>query len=126
MNSSNTASKTAVFTKEPADTKINGEYLSLIFCGVSAIALVGALLGNFGTLFNGNDTSVNFEDNLWVKTVTPVTVCLLVFGLAFYFYFIRMNKSNAQLAIFCLSFLSLSLSMLALAFSLFQVSVTKV
>jgi hypothetical protein len=119
MNSSNTS-------KDSSNGLINAEYLTFILCAGSAIALIVTLVLMFGTIFNGGDASLDLENNLWVKTVTPTTVCLLIFGIMFYFYFIRMNTSKAQLAIFILSFLSISLSMLALSFSMFQVSITKV
>lgn len=124
MNSSPTG-KTATFVK-PTDIKVNTEFFSLGVLLVAAISLSATLMVLFGTIFNGADAAkVDIEDNLWTKSVTPTIVCLLLFGIAFYYYFIRLNTSKAQLAIFFLSFLSITLSMLALAFSLFQVSVTK-
>lgn len=125
MNSSSTG-KPAIFQKPSSDLKVNTEYFSLSILIVSALSLIITLIIYFSTLYNGPDsTKVDIEDNLWTKSVTPTIVCLLLFGIAFYYYFIRLNTSSAQLAIFFLSFLSISLSMIALAFSLFQVSVTK-
>lgn len=104
---------------------INTPTFSLFMAMAAGVALIVSYSYYFFTVSSGTSGNVQIDDYMRQYTIAPLATCLILFFIFYMMWFMTRPSLNSQFATFFISYLSISISMFALLFSLYQVSVVR-
>lgn len=113
--------------EQPGKISITPRYstFGIVMSVIGIIVVIVSLILQFSVINHGTSNQLTVDDRVRTNIISVLTgVSVFAVGFALWLLFTRI--ANKYLAVFLLAFASLFISQIAVVFSLYQVTVTKV